>query len=42
MKETQWRLMSELPPLLKQILEQLRTSDLESAEHRVISFRCPI
>jgi hypothetical protein len=39
LKETQWRLMSELPPLLKKILERQRASDLESAELRVIPFR---
>jgi len=39
LKETQWRLMSELPPVLKRVLERQRAEDLESASHRVVPFR---
>jgi len=40
LKETEWRLMSELPPVLDLILRREREKDIESPGHRVIPFRC--
>lgn len=39
LKETQRRLMSEFPPLLGRILQQLRDKDVRSIERRVVPLR---
>jgi len=39
LKETQWRLMSELPPLLSALLKQKREKGVRPIERRVVPLR---
>lgn len=39
LKEVQWRLMSDLPPLLRRILQQRREKDIKRMECRVLPLR---